>query len=95
MSAVAAMPGISGGFYVGFVTTVSRELPFSAVQFPLYEYFKRTWSERQGRPVSVVQAALCGAAAGCVVGAITTPLDVTKTRLTLGQDQRSGMLQMM
>ena len=43
----------------------------------------------------MVQAALCGSAAGCVAGAITTPLDVTKTRLMLEQDQRSGMLQMM
>ena len=48
VSTIAAKRGVSG-FYVGFVTTVMRELPFSAVQFPLYEFLKRKWREGDGR----------------------------------------------
>lgn len=29
-----------GGFYKGFGITIMREIPFSLVQFPMYEYFK-------------------------------------------------------
>merc|ERR1711988_867304 len=30
-----------GGFYTGFFSTIIREIPFSFIQFPLYEYFKQ------------------------------------------------------
>ena len=30
------------GFYSGFGITIMREIPFSLVQFPLYEYMKVT-----------------------------------------------------
>lgn len=33
----------AGGFYMGYFTTVCREIPFSVIQFPLYEGMKRTW----------------------------------------------------
>ena len=70
------------------LTTVMREIPFSAIQFPLYEGAKRRWAEWQGRPVNTLQASLCGSVRGGFAAAVTTPLDVTKTRLMLGADSK-------
>jgi len=77
----------SGGlraFYSGFGTTVMREIPFAFVQFPIYERLKITWRDSQQAPTEPWQGALCGAVAGGIAGAVTTPLDVAKTRLMLG-----------
>uniref|UniRef100_A0A8C4QAI7 Mitochondrial S-adenosylmethionine carrier protein n=1 Tax=Eptatretus burgeri TaxID=7764 RepID=A0A8C4QAI7_EPTBU len=52
------------GFYRGFKCTAAREVPFSLVQFPLWEFFKKYWSGRQGRAVDPWQGAVCGAFAG-------------------------------
>ncbi|CAM9370791.1 unnamed protein product [Phaeothamnion confervicola] len=75
------------GFYAGFWTTVMREVPFSLIQFPLYERFKALWATYRGAPAEPYQAAACGSAAGAIAAAITTPLDVVKTRLMLGKDR--------
>lgn len=72
-----------GGFYNGFFTTVAREIPFSFIQFPIYEQFKKSWSAWQGYETSPVQGAACGSAAGAFAGAVTTPLDVAKTRIMI------------
>jgi len=77
----------SGGvraFYVGYGTTVMREIPFSFIQFPLYEGFKKSWVRLQnGEPTNPLQGAACGSVAGAIAGAVTTPLDVAKTRIIL------------
>ena len=78
---------ITGGLYRGFGMTLFREIPFAMIQFPLYEYGKRTWSEYQGSEVNPLQAAACGSLSGAIAGGLTTPLDVLKTRLMLGVDQ--------
>eukprot|EP00440_Ansanella_granifera_P016803 gb/GFBE01018258.1/.p1 GENE.gb/GFBE01018258.1/~~gb/GFBE01018258.1/.p1 ORF type:complete len:278 (+),score=62.06 gb/GFBE01018258.1/:1-834(+) len=70
-------------FYVGYGTTVMREIPFSFIQFPIYEQFKKTWSAWQGRETNPVQGAACGSVAGAIAGGLTTPLDVAKTRIML------------
>ncbi len=73
------------GLYRGFWTTVSREVPFSLIQFPLWEYFKVTWSQRRknGQSLSPIQSAACGSVAGGISAGFTTPLDVAKTRIML------------
>lgn len=76
----------SGGlraFYRGYSTTVAREIPFSFIQFPIYECFKKAMKQWQGHETNPVQGALCGSAAGSIAGAVTTPLDVAKTRIIL------------
>ncbi|XP_012696558.1 S-adenosylmethionine mitochondrial carrier protein [Clupea harengus] len=73
------------GLYRGYSSTVLREIPFSLVQFPLWEYLKSLWSRRQGHTLYSWQAAVCGAFAGGVAALVTTPLDVAKTRIMLAK----------
>jgi len=96
---IAAEPGGMWTFYTGYWTTVAREIPFSFIQFPLYEGMKKVWRAAQGSDTTPAQGAACGSAAGAVASAVTTPLDVIKTRLMLGDVSRmsgeaySGTLQ--
>ena len=72
------------GLYQGFGITTIREIPFTSLQFPLYEFLKRQLSIRVARkPLYAHEAALCGCIAGGVAAALTTPLDVLKTRVML------------
>jgi len=71
------------GLYRGYSTTVLREIPFSFIQFPLWEWSKKVWSRRQNRDVSPWQSSICGAVSGGIAAAVTTPLDVAKTRIIL------------
>lgn len=74
------------GFYVGYGTTVMREIPFAFIQFPLWEKLKATWADAQSVPtVRPWQSALCGSVSGGIAAALTTPIDVAKTRLMLNQ----------
>ncbi|KAI8336308.1 mitochondrial carrier domain-containing protein [Chlamydoabsidia padenii] len=77
------------GLYRGFLSTVAREIPFTCIQFPLYEYFKRVYANHYGRPAEPYQAALCGSVAGGIAAAITTPLDVCKTRIMLSTNNQN------
>jgi solute carrier family 25 S-adenosylmethionine transporter 26 len=74
------------GFYAGFSATIMREIPFSLIQFPLYEAAKRNLRESTHNDSSIA-AALCGSASGAIAAAATTPMDVAKTRLMLGADK--------
>ncbi|XP_066101995.1 mitochondrial S-adenosylmethionine carrier protein isoform X1 [Saccopteryx bilineata] len=73
------------GLYRGYKSTVLREIPFSLVQFPLWEFLKALWSWRQDRVLDSWQSAVCGAFAGGLAAAVTTPLDVAKTRIMLAK----------
>lgn len=52
------------GLYRGFASTVIRDIPFSVIQFPLWEAMKTHWSLAQDEEVSPAISALCGATAG-------------------------------
>ncbi|KAJ3166972.1 hypothetical protein HDU88_003061 [Geranomyces variabilis] len=71
------------GFYRGYAMTIFREIPFTCIQFPLYERMKLLWGAHKGRKVNPGEAAICGSLAGGFAAAITTPLDVIKTRIML------------
>ena len=70
--------------YRGAGVTALRELPFTAIQFPLWEALKRC----RGDAVSALDSALLGSVAGAVAAALTTPLDVVKTRMMLAREQQ-------
>lgn len=78
-----AKEGVAG-FFSGYGSLILRELPFDAMQFPLYEYLKMRWARETGVTVNELrtwQTSVCGSLAGGVSAAVTTPLDVVKTRL--------------
>lgn len=82
------------GLYRGFGTTVLREIPFAFIQLPIYEYLKVFWSRhfRNNEQISSWEAAICGANAGGVAAAVTTPLDVVKTRIMLATNYNSASM---
>lgn len=69
--------------YRGYGSTVLRDLPFGLIQMPLWEYFKLYWARRVQRECTPLEAATCGSASVAISAAITTPLDVAKTRIML------------
>ncbi|KDN33665.1 hypothetical protein RSAG8_13240, partial [Rhizoctonia solani AG-8 WAC10335] len=79
---VAQLEGL-GGLYRGFGSTVMREIPFTSLQFPMYEYFKVRLAKALDRPINPHEAAVCGSLAGGIAASDTTPLDVLKTRIML------------
>lgn len=92
------------GLYRGFGGTLAREIPFVAIQFPLWEKLKIMAVQERGssqpHPTAVTdlpkaspaEAAICGAVAGGIAAACTTPMDVVKTRLMLSKT-RAGWLE--
>ena len=81
-------------FYKGGGITIMREIPFTMIQFSLWEHLKGYYSMYQsfnyGREKGLVTAgesALFGSFAGAVAAGLTTPLDVLKTRIMLSRRQ--------
>lgn len=71
--------------YRGWGVTVMREIPFTMIQFPLWEAAKEWQGKRKGRKANAAESAVFGSASGAVAAAATTPLDVLKTRLMLAK----------
>lgn len=73
--------GFSALFY-GYKATIFRDLPFSAIQFALYEQeqkWARQWSG--SRDIGLGLEVATAASAGGMAGVVTCPLDVVKTRI--------------
>ena len=68
-----------------------REVPFCFLQMPIWELLKKRWSIVAGRKLEVEESALCGAVGGVIAAAMTTPLDVAKTRIMLSDKQLGTM----
>ncbi|XP_068082388.1 S-adenosylmethionine mitochondrial carrier protein homolog isoform X3 [Anabrus simplex] len=73
------------GFYRGLSSTILREIPFSIIQFPIWEFLMARMGHRKKRELSPADKALCGAIAGGIAAALTTPVDVVKTRVMLSE----------
>ena len=91
----AAVQGVASegwAFYSGLGVSIAREIPFAFIQFPIYEALKRlTLEYADQQQISPSQGALCGSIAGSVAAAVTTPLDLLKTRQMIGH-ARQGVL---
>ncbi|AEO71297.1 uncharacterized protein THITE_2060163 [Thermothielavioides terrestris NRRL 8126] len=88
--------GVARELYRGWGITVMREVPFTVLQFPLWEALKAWGRERRARTgrgmfgdVGAAESALYGSISGGVAAAVTTPLDVLKTRVMLSARRES------
>lgn len=66
-------------FYVSYPTTLMMTVPFTAVQFTVYEQLKSLLNPSGS--YSPATHMIAGGLSGGVAGAVTTPLDVAKTIL--------------
>lgn len=76
--------------YRGGGITILREIPFTILQFSLWEYLKSSYSVYQSKQhkreeglVTAAESAVFGSLAGAIAAGVTTPLDVLKTRIML------------
>lgn len=84
--ATGGLIGVLREMYRGWAITVVREVPFTVIQFPLWEGMKAWRRREKGREVSAGEGAIFGSVAGAVAAGITTPLDVLKTRMMLAKE---------
>ncbi|KAI0402981.1 mitochondrial carrier domain-containing protein [Xylaria palmicola] len=84
--------GVWRELYRGWGITVMREVPFTVIQFPLWEALKG-WGRRRKHgavvEVGAGESALYGSISGAVAAGVTTPLDVLKTRVMLSKERES------
>lgn len=79
----------------GFTALAGRNLPFTAMQFPMFEYLRSMIyrvRRRRGIETSLWETGLITAVsagtAGSVAAVLTTPVDVVKTRIMLAASDR-------
>ncbi|KAI1382933.1 mitochondrial carrier [Hypoxylon trugodes] len=91
--------GAGGKLLSGYTALVARNLPFTAIQFPIFEFLRaRIWGRRPGvnasEPGSLdrqkenlletgVITGTSAGLAGSFAAVVTTPMDVVKTRMML------------
>lgn len=82
----------------GYGALAARNLPFTAMQFPLYEQLKaniRGYREKHGLLTggiaeTAVITAISAGSAGSVAAVLTTPVDVVKTRIMLAASSETS-----
>ena len=82
--------GVGRRLFTGYTALVARNLPFTALQFPVFEYAKAQLWKRRGKEGDNDSAGLLeigfvggisAASAGAFAAFVTTPSDVVKTRM--------------
>ena len=83
--------GVWMELYRGWTITVIREVPFTVIQFPIWEALKASrLSYTDDNEISSIESGFFGSIAGAVAAGMTTPLDVLKTRLMLANEKQSA-----
>ncbi|KAL7934535.1 mitochondrial carrier domain-containing protein [Trichoderma chlorosporum] len=91
--------GSARGLFTGYSALVARNLPFTALQFPLFEYLRASlWDKRlrsrkdqtKGVGETGLVAGVSAAMAGGLAAFVTTPSDVIKTRMMVKEDGGDG-----
>lgn len=76
--------GLVNGIYRGYGITIMRDIPFSMIQYSLFELLvKLVKIDDNLVMLQLFSTACVGLVAGAVASAVTTPLDVAKTRIQL------------
>lgn len=86
------------GLWRGYTALAGRNLPFTALQFPMFERLKvyiRDYRDRRGiRTGTLLESGLITATSAGVAGSIsavvTTPIDVVKTRIMLAAAENAA-----
>ena len=82
------------GLYKGAGACLLRDVPFSAIYFPLYAKMKEVFKEEDGS-IGATELLVAGAIAGVPAAGLVTPADVIKTRLQVksraGETTYSGI----
>lgn len=85
---IIGIPGVWMKLYRGWSVTIMREVPFTVIQFPLWESMKEYRRRTSGKDeISAWESGFFGSAAGAVAAGVTTPLDVLKTRMMLAKEK--------
>lgn len=81
--------GLVNGIYRGYGITIMRDIPFSMIQYPLWELLKAVTTPKLTPNWKLFVEACDGSVAGAIASAITTPLDVAKTRIQLADSEQN------
>ncbi|KAL1976434.1 hypothetical protein VTN31DRAFT_2716 [Thermomyces dupontii] len=71
------------GFMRGNGTNCIRIIPYSAVQFGSYNFYKRFLEPSPGADLPPIRRLVCGGMAGITSVTVTYPLDIVRTRLSI------------
>lgn len=82
----------------GYTALATRNLPFTALQFPMFEHLKegiKQYRDNDGTRTNTILegatiTAISAGSAGSVAAVVTTPVDVVKTRIMLGAAETAG-----
>ncbi|SPO05298.1 related to PET8 protein [Cephalotrichum gorgonifer] len=99
------LAGVWRQLYRGWGITVMREVPFTVIQFPLWEYLKERARARRGasaaasaaarggkeEDIGALESAFYGSVSGAAAAGLTTPLDVLKTRVMLASNTKPSV----
>ncbi|CAG8057743.1 unnamed protein product [Penicillium nalgiovense] len=88
--------------YRGAGITIAREIPFTVLQFTMWESMKEAYGKRYLRTAETASSiaetqipastsAMFGSVAGAIAAGLTTPLDVIKTRVMLARRGDGGV----